>query len=307
MHRVATAAQIVRKFSNLRIAVLGPRQTFRVAGPQDMSIEEWEFSRTLGPTILHLDMEVLTDAADAITDADAVKTLSALKDRTGKTLCSESCMIRMAKLYMAAKAFVEKNGIDVIAAECYPLYSGLLNQTSSWLEDDGYVVDTEGDVANAVLKYMLNMASCGGTCALGEAGSFDDIANFLSVAHEGSTPVSMAASLDEVQISPSGDNCFVGFPVKAMEHCTICDFQGSAGRYQMLIATGSVLPASHEEWVSGGEKQLIKLRFDNVLPSQAVDTMLHAGLHHHLVVKEGNLTEVMKMACAYLGIEIVHI
>ncbi len=303
---IAVAGQIVKKIRSMRVALVGPRQTWRVAGPQDMTTEEWEFSRKLGPTIVHMEMEEITDEAAKISDTDAEKMLKKLEGRTGKVLATHETMVWMAKVYMATKAMMESSGIDVMAAECYPNYGGLMNQPSSWIEDDGYILDTEGDIAHAVVKYVLNMAAQGGCSVLGEIGSINDQDNFLSIAHEGSSPASLAQSLDQVQVSQENElGCFVGLPLKPMEKCTVCDMQGTAGNYQMMLATGSVLPATHEEWVTGGEKLLIKLRLDDIKPSEAVDRMMAAGLHHHVVVKEGDFTNVLHMVCSYLGVKVV--
>jgi len=304
--KVAVAGQLIKKINTMRLALLGPRQTWRVAGPQDMTVEEWEFSLKFGPTLVHMEMEEITDEAEKISDNDAEKVFESLKDHTGKVLCRKETMIWMTKVYMATKRMMEKTGIEVIAAECYPKYGGLMNQTSSWIEEDGYILDTEGDIAHAVVKYVLNAAAQGGCCALGEIGSYSDEENYLKIAHEGSTPASLAESIDQVQVSPSGENgCFVGTPLKPMEHCTVCDLQGTAGNYQMLVANGSVLPAAHEEWVNGGEKLLVKLRLDGVKPSEAVKKMIDAGLHHHIVVKEGDFAEQMQIICKYLGINVI--
>ena len=36
-------------------------------------------------------------------------------------------------MYMATKSLVDAMHLDAVAAECYPAYSGLMNQTASWL------------------------------------------------------------------------------------------------------------------------------------------------------------------------------
>ena len=41
--KVATAGQIINKLSSMRIALVGPRQTWRVAGPQDMTFRRMGF------------------------------------------------------------------------------------------------------------------------------------------------------------------------------------------------------------------------------------------------------------------------
>ncbi|MGI6093888.1 MAG: hypothetical protein ACOYBL_00495 [Lachnospiraceae bacterium] len=301
--QVASAGEIIQKVKTMRLALVGPRQTWRVAGPQDMSIEEWEFSQKFGPTIVHFEMEEITDAAQKICDEEAKRTLEQLKSRTGTVKCSEACMLWMAKVYMATKAMIQDTGLQAIAAECYPNYGGLMNQTASWLADEDIIVDTEGDIAHTLVQYILNLASEGGTCALGEIGSFDDNEDYLTICHEGSSAASLAESIDRVVTNPSGEmGAFIGVPLKAMKDVTFCDMQGSAGDYQILVASGETLPVSHQEWVDGGEKLVLKLRADGVKASQVVDQMIKAGLHHHVVVKEGDYTEVVKMVCDYMGI-----
>lgn len=301
---VARAGQIIKKVSSMRLALVGPRQTWRVAGPQDMTTEEWEFSNTFGPTIIHYEMEEITDAAEKICDAEAKKALEDLKDRTGTVKVSEECMIWMAKVYLATKAMIQKTGMNAIAAECYPLYGGLMNQTSSWLADEGIIVDTEGDIGHTVLQYILNLAAEGGACALGEIGAFDDENDYMTICHEGSSAASLAESLDKVVTNPSGDmGSFIGVPLKAMDKVTFSDIQGSAGDYQVLVATGKTLPVSHEEWVDGGEKLVVKLRADGVKAGSVVDQMIQAGLHHHVVIKEGDYTDILKIVCDFMGMK----
>ncbi len=305
IRKVAVAGQIVKKVSNMRVALVGPRQTWRVAGPQDMSTEEWQFSRHFGTTIVHMEMEDIINEAKRIPDEDADAALEAHKDRTGKALVDHAVMLWMAKVYLQTKKVLDQGGIDCIAAECYPMYGGLMNQSSSWLEDEGYIVDTEGDIAHAITKYILGMASGGSRAALGEIGSYNEAAGYCEIAHEGSSPASLAESVDKIQVSPLADGCFVGFPLKPMEQCVLCDFQGADGNYQMFLVPGCVLPATHDEWVSGGEKLLIKFAADSVEPSKLIDSMIINGFHHHVVVTEGDLCEQMAIACKFLGIKVV--
>lgn len=303
--KVAKAAQIIDKVRNMRIALVGPRQTWRVAGPQDMSIEEWEFSKTVGPTIIHFEMEDITEAAEKISDEEAKKTLEVLKkDRIGQVKCTEAVMIWMAKVYMATKAIYQEYGLDALAAECYPNYCGLMNQTSSWLNDEGMLIDTEGDIAHCVVQAILNEAADGGACVLGEIGSFDDEKGYMSILHEGSSPASYAEDISKVVANPSGEKgSFVGVPVKAMKKVTFSDMQGTAGNYQILVATGATLPVSEQEWIDGGEKLVIKMAPDGVKPSEAIDKMIKAGLHHHINIKEGDQTELLSLVCDYMGIK----
>lgn len=300
---IARVGQVIKKIRKMHVALLGPRQTWRVAGPQDMTNEEWEFSKHFGTTIVHIEMSEVIDKALSYSDAEAEKTLKDLSARTGKVLADKDTMLYMAKIYLSVKDLIASCDLSGIAAECYPQFSGLMNLTSSWLADEGFILDTEGDISHTVVMKMLNMCAGGGPTILGEVGSYDDVANYLAIAHEGSTAHSAAESIDKVQISPSGENgTFVGVPIKPMPVVTVASIQGSAGNYQMLIAKGRTLPVTHEEWVEGGSKLLVHLQFEKK-PSQMVREMMEAGLDHHLLIKEGDYTEMLCDLCDFMGVK----
>lgn len=229
--------------------------------------------------------------------------LSELLKRTGKVLPESETMLHMAKMYMGTKRIKERYSLDAMAAECYPMYSGEMNITSSWLADEGFIVDTEGDIGHTVIMYMLNQAANGGACALGEVGSIDDRRNILALAHEGSTAHSLASSYDKVQISPSGERgCFVGLSLKPMKDVTISSIVGSRGNYKVLVAKGDVMEATHKEWLAGGEKLLVLLHLEQNARA-FLDSMMEKGMDHHLVIKEGNYRATLSMVCKFMNLE----
>ena len=301
--RIAEAGRVMKQIANMKLALVGPRQTWRVAGPQDMTNEEWEFSSRFGLTIVHIEMEEILEAAGKISDEEAKKTWKVLKNRTGKVLLEEKAILKLTRIYMAVKEMVKKYSLDALAAECYPFYSGLMNLPSSWLADEGIILDTEGDIGHTVVMYMLNLTAKGGATALGEVGKLDDENQILYLAHEGSTAHSLAQDLDHVQISPSGeDGGFVGLPVRPMEKVTVASIQGNGpDGYQMLVETGKVVQADRQEWVDGGEKLLVKLGIEKK-PTEAVDHLIKTGMDHHFLVKEGDYRDQLALLCKYMGI-----
>ena len=305
----AEAASIIKSVKSMRICLMGPRQTWRAAGPQDMTTEEWEFSQKFGSTIIHIRIDDVEEDAKKISDEDAKKTLEELKPITGKQVnVSEACLIWMAKMYMATKALVDAMKLDAVAAECYPAYSGLMNLPASWLCEQGIICDTEGDIAHVVVQQMLNMATNGGACALGEIGAYSDEGGYVTICHEGSTAPSLAESIDKVAVNANGDmGAFVGVPMKAMDKVTYCDMQGFAGNYQLLAAKGSTLPVSQEEWVEAGSKLVVKLKDEKAAASEVVDSMIRSGLHHHVVLKEGDHVALLQMIAKYMNVKVTEI
>lgn len=135
----------------------------------------------------------------------------------------------------------------------------------------------------------------------------DDENQILALAHEGSTAHSLAENINKVQISQSGEKgTFVGVPVKPMEQVTISSIAGAGGKYKLLVEQADVVQATHEEWVQGGEKLLVKLHVRDKA-SLVVDRLMEKGMDHHLVVKEGNHVQSMTMVCKFLGIEAVNL
>lgn len=302
LKEISCVGEMIRESRNLNLALLGPRQTWRVAGPQDMSNEEWEYSRKMGPTILHLEMEEVLERIEKITEKEAEETLERLLPRTGKSLLSQEVMLKQAKIYLAVKNLMATNHVGVVAGECYPQFGGLLELTASWLAEEGIQVDTEGDISHSVLMHLLYQFTKGKT-ALCEAGSIDKKRNLVIGAHAGSSAQSLAGDYKLAQISPCGEEgAFVGTPLKPMDCVTVLSFTGKAGNYKMLISKGRTLEIPREEWIANGEKMLVYLQFQK--DAEAVmRSMIEKGMDYHLLIHEGDCTELMELFCDYMGIQ----
>ena len=300
--KYANIAQIYKKLSTLRIALIGPRQTWRVAGSQDMTSEEWEFSKKFGTTIIHIEMDEILERAKKQENSVAEQTLLNLKkqQRIGRAIADKKNLLYAAKIYLATKEIFQLYTLNAAAAECYPKFSGLINLPSSWLADEGIVLDTEGDIGHAVLMTILNQLKPGPT-ALAEIGSMAD--NTIYLAHEGSSAHSLTEDISKVQISASGElGTFVGTPLKAMREATMVNLCGRENTYRMLVAKVSTEPVSHQEWVDGGSKFFAKVN----LGGNAIDKfdkLLAEGIDHHLLLKEGDLVEQLVDLCDLIKIK----
>jgi L-fucose isomerase-like protein len=306
INRYATTAKLYRKLSSLRIALMGPRQTWRVAGSQDMTSEEWEFSKKFGATIIHIEMDEVLERAKKQEKSVAEKTLLKFKkeQRMGKAIAGEENLLYAAKVYLALKEIFQHYTLDAAAAECYPKFGGLINLPSSWLADEGIVLDTEGDIGHTVLMTILNQLKPGPT-ALAEIGSIKG--EIIYLAHEGSSAHSITENISKVQISPSGDlGTFVGTPLKAMPEVTMVNLCGRENTYRMLVAKVSTEEVTHQEWVDGGSKFFAKVN----LGANALDKfnqMLAEGVDHHFLLKEGDLVGELTDLCDLLKIRRIEI
>ncbi|NLL92055.1 MAG: hypothetical protein GX222_06515 [Ruminococcaceae bacterium] len=302
--RFLKASAAICEIRNMRVALMGPRQTWRVAGPQDMSLEEWDFSLKFGVTIIHFEMDELLDRVDKIDDSDAKITLACLEKRIGNSSAGEERMIFAAKVYKALKQIIEENSLAGIAAECYPKFDGITNLSAAWLADEGIVIETEGDISNTVLRAVLNSIDKEGTTFLGEAGSYNVNENYMFMSHGGSTAPTLSDELKRVEVSASGEmGTYVGTPIKAMKDVTISNLTGSNGNYKMLIASGETLQVSDEDYDKTGKRLASKVRFKNADIATAFEKLFKSGIDHHLVLREGDHTDILATIADLMGIE----
>ena len=300
----ALTAAAFRAVRHSRIALIGPRQTWRAAGPQDMSIEEWGLSRTFGMTIVHVEMEELLARTAEQAHAAAEDVLKEMKSnkRLGKTGADTERLLHAAKVYLGVKELFGQYGLTSAAAECYPQFAGLVNLPSSWLADEGIVLDTEGDLGHSMLMEVMNLLSPGAT-ALAEVGSIHERSNSLDLAHEGSSAHSLAGSPSRVSILPGGDKgTVVGFPLKAMPKVTVADLCGQAGSYRLFAVLARSQRVPPQDWVRAGSKFMARLSFD-AGARDVLDLMVDGGVDHHLLLREGNLTGHLRDLCSLWRID----
>lgn len=301
----ALTAKVVQNLRQAKIALIGPRQTWRAAGPQDMTHEEWDLTDAFGVKIVHIEMEELIKQAEKKSEKEANEILQDMRqnNRVGKVEVDEERLVYAAKVYLAIKELFKNYSLTAAAAECYPEYGGLVNLPSSWLADEDIVLDTEGDLGHTTLMLILQWLGKGGPVALAEAGRLDFKENCLWLSHEGSSAHSLAESPSMVHITPGGEKgTVVGLALKPMPEATIASLCGKKNTYRMLIAKGKTQAISEKEWLDAGKKLLVKLSF-NCDVKEAFERMLSQGIDHHLLLKQGNLTCQLMDLCDLLGIK----
>lgn len=302
--RQAAVAKIYNDLVKANVALIGPRQTWRVAGPQDMTVEEWDLSMELGTTIVHIEMDELLQLAEAQKTEEAARFLKGMREKKklGESKVEEDRLIYASKVYLGVRQLLERYRLDAAAAECYPQYGGVANLPSSWLADEGIVLDTEGDIGHTLLAMAMHWMS-DGPVALGEVGSMDTKENCLCLAHEGSSAHSLAKDVTHVRILPGGEKgTLVGFPFQAMPEVTVANICGRAGCYRIFMGLVESLPISEQEWVSGGSKFMAKLRFGTDART-VMEKMLEQGADHHLLLARGNLLSDLGALCDLLKVE----
>ena len=301
---IAHTAKVFRDLGQAKIALIGPRQTWRAAGSQDMTSEEWDLTDCFGVRIIHIGMDELIKKAEERSSGEVDSVLQNIKqiNRLGKVEVDEKRLIYACKIYLALKDLFERYDLNAVTAECYPNYSGLTNLPASWLVDEGITVETEGDLGHTILMLAMHWLGKRSAVALAEAGRLDLDDNCLWIAHEGSSAHSLAESPELVHIFEGGEvGTVVGFPFKPAQPITVASLRGQKDTYKMFISKCKTDFVDEKDWAVAGKKFIAKINF-NCSIKEAFEKMLAEGVDHHMLLKEGDITSQLSDLCDLLKI-----
>ncbi|GAH79797.1 unnamed protein product, partial [marine sediment metagenome] len=109
----AFTAKVAQNLRGAKIALIGPRQTWRAAGPQDMTHEEWDLTGAFGVKIVHIEMEELIKRAEEESEKEANEALQGMKqnNRVGKVEVDEEHLIYASRVYLGIKDLFEKHNL----------------------------------------------------------------------------------------------------------------------------------------------------------------------------------------------------
>ncbi len=309
IYNFALTSKVIKDLKIVNIALIGPRQLWRVAGATDMTSEEWDLTDLFGAKIIHIEMDELIEQAKSIDIEQAEQVLQIKKQehRLGKVEIDKERLIYACKIYLATKNLFQRYNLTAATAECYPNYSGLTNLPAAWLADEDITLETEGDLGHTILMFAMRWLGEGGAVALTEVGRLDLEDNRLWMAHEGSSAYSLAESPQVVHLLEGGkEGTVVSFPYKPIQQVTMASLCGQKGTYRMFISKGRTEPVDEKEWADAGKKFIAKVNLTcNV--KEAFEKIIAAGVDHHLLLKEGDITSKLSDFCDFLKIKKVYL
>lgn len=304
IQQVLSAIRATDTVQNAIIGSIGPRQTWRTAGAQDMTSDEWALTEALGATIVHIEPEEWFDCLAAHSDDEAVAVQKDFCSRANIDMrTAEEQFLKCAKFYLAIKDLIKKYHLTCATAQCYPVNGGISNLAACMLADEGFVLDTEGDISHALIMSALN-AMDGKPCVLSEPGTYDYQEHVFYLTHEGSSCLSACESGTEAVVQECGDGVMIGFMHKPLSAATLVNFSGEpGGKYLLSVLNGHIQKSNPIRFDETGNRLLIAFTNDS-------DTVYHdlisAGADHHLLAKADDLSETIRLFCQLTGISYHH-
>jgi len=302
--RYARVAKVAHRVQPRHIGLIGPRSTWRAFGPQDMTPGEWDLGELFGASVIHIEMTEFLETVERVS-LDRRKELVQAKASQGRLPAvapgEEKRLLAAAAETLAIEELRDRYRLDAATIQTYPYAWGMANLAASWLGDDGFVLETEGDLARTTLMQLLGDLSSAPSM-LGELAHIGPENGIFYLGHAGSCALSLAASLDEVTLAGEGETgCFVQFPIRKMDKATLVNVWEASDSYRLFAGQVECKGMSLEEWRRMGGVSLAKLEAtwagEDLLPLLA-----NAGMEHHFVLAEGDLREDLCDLAEFLGL-----
>jgi L-fucose isomerase-like protein len=300
-------AAVARRFQKSRAALLTPRTAWRMFGPMDMSYDEWDLASSLGITLLHLELEELISKAEKESEAEARAELQRHAAGYGHIEADDERVLFSSKVYLAAKKMIESYGLDAMAAACYPTHFGLVNLASSWMSDECFHFDPEGDVGSAMVANAM-LALCATPVCLAEPALLRKDTDTLFLRHEGSAPSQLAASPSEVHVINLGDQrgTLIEFPLRKSDPMTAACIAGHDGQYRLYTGRIRSLGIAEPEWQKWGRGFLADVIGPNG-GAALLEGMFANGQDHHMLLQEGDQVSRLTDLAELWGLDVVAI
>lgn len=303
----AETAAVARRFRKSRVALLTPRTAWRMFGPMDMSYDEWDLANTLGITVLHLEIDELVDKAENESDTDARAELERHAAGYGHIEADPERMLFSSKVYLAAKKMIDSYGLDAMAAACYPTHFGLVNLASSWMSDEGFHFDPEGDTGSAIVANAM-LALRNTPVCLAEPALLRRDKDSLLLRHEGSAPSGLAVSPSEVYVINLGDQrgTLIEFPLRSADKVTAACIAGHDGDYALYVGGLKSVGIPADEWQQWGRGFLADMTGPKG-GTALVEGMFANRQDHHMLLQEGDQVAQLTDLAELWGLDVVSI
>jgi len=302
--RYACVAKVAHRDRPRHIGLIGPRSTWRTFGPQDMTPGEWDLGDLFGASVIHIEMTEFLETVERVS-LDRRKELVQAKASQGRLPAvepgEEKRLLAAAAEALAIEELRGRYRLDAATIQTYPYAWGMANLAASWLGDDGFVLETEGDLARTTIMHLLGDLTSTPRM-LGELAHIGPENGTFYLGHAGSSALSLAASLDEVTVAGEGETgCFVQFPIRKMDKATLVNVWEASDSYRLFAGQVECKGMSLEEWRRMGGVSLAKLEAAWA-GEDLLSLLANAGMEHHFVLAEGDLREDLCDLAEFLGL-----
>jgi L-fucose isomerase-like protein len=216
----------------------------------------------------------------------------------------DSDLAMNSRVYLALLEIMKEECLDAVSVQCWPEIPEVLGQwpylAISRLTAEGHAVSMEGDVDGAIAELI------GNTLGLGHAFLTDWLehdASTIFLWHPGMAPLSLCQPIGHDD-GPALARHFnivkplvVDGQLQSDRPVTLMRLWRCDNEYRMTAFEGTSIPPRRKVT---GNTALIQVDGGNV--NERFDTLIHAGMPHHILLYYGHCAETCRRLARLLGV-----
>lgn len=306
-----SALQLISDLKYMDIGFVG--HTFR--GMYDIEVDKTKIKGVFGPNVLYLDVTHLIDIWNALSEEEISAYVLQIKKELPYKFegIDEEDVRKSVSLGLAVRKLIAKFGIDglTLLGQHHVEVATRASADLSFYcaENDGCMTSHEGDLANLVMKYILNHIS-GDLPVFLEWSAFDIKTDTLLLTHHGVVdPKIHAANQNKCRVTPSpekwdftGHGMSVEYMSKPGKVTLACLIDAKDG-WKLLLSGGECLELPQAPSFA----PQFRFKHESLSVKNYLKQIIEEGVAHHVCLVYGDYREELKLWAQYTGLNIVEI
>lgn len=287
--------------------------TFR--GMYDIEVDKTKVKGVFGPNVLYLDVTHLIDIWNDLSEKEISDYVATIKKELPYKIegIDEKDIRKSASVGLAVRKLIERFGIDglTLLGQHHVEVATKASADLSFYcaENDGCMTSHEGDLANLIMKYILNKLS-GDLPVFLEWSAFDIASDTLLLTHHGVVdPKIHAADQEKCRITPSPEKWDFtghGFSVEYMAksgNVTLACLIDEKDGWKLLISKGECLELPQAPSFA----PQFRFKHENLSVKEYIKAFIEEGVAHHVCLVYGDYSEDLKLYANYAGLKVAEI
>lgn len=306
-----TIIELIHKLKNVDIGLLG--HTFR--GMYDIEIDKTKVKGIFGPNVLYLDVAHMLDIWKKIDVTEIDSFIDTLRSEIPAPMDEITLedMRKSVSVGIAVQKLIKRFSIDALTllGQHHVEVSTRASADFSFYcaEKMNCMTTHEGDIANLVMKYILNFIS-GELPVFLEWTAFDKKSDTMLLTHHGVVdPVIHAADLSKCRWTPSPEKWDFTGKGLSIEYCskpgkvTLASIINEKNGWKILISSGNCIELPQTPSFA----PQFHFKHDKYEVTEYIQRILNEGVAHHICLVYGDYTEELKLYADYIGVKYVEI
>ena len=303
--------QLIRDLKYMDIGFVG--HTFR--GMYDIEVDKTKIKGVFGPNVLYLDVSHLIDIWQALTEEEISAYIAEIRKELPYPFVGidEEDVRKSVSLGLAVKKLIRRFGIDglTLLGQHHVEVATKASADLSFYcaENDGCMTSHEGDLANLVMKYILNRLS-GELPVFLEWSAFDCKSDTLLLTHHGVVdPKIHAADQNACRVTPSPEKWdFTGHGM-SVEYCakegpvTLACLIDAKDGWKLLLSGGSCVELPQ----APSYAPQFHFKHESLSVKEYIRQIIEEGVAHHVCLVYGDHREALKLYAHYAGLAVAEI